>query len=144
MKNRIQLSKETAELIVKGGKEHWIKPRGTKVFAKGKGELQTFWFVQGSDSEATKSNGSLSGSMRVDSAVTFMSESNSADQAPVSQEMPSREDALTQRLVLWNVENLSQPLKKLIAGRRGRQILDLDSWRKLQIRPPKPDSIVLD
>ena len=37
---RIQLSAETAELLIAAGHEKWITPRETKVFAKGKGEVR--------------------------------------------------------------------------------------------------------
>jgi hypothetical protein len=38
-KNRIQMSKETSDLPIKVGESNWVKPRDTKVFAKGKGEM---------------------------------------------------------------------------------------------------------
>ncbi|CAB9498281.1 Receptor-type guanylate cyclase gcy [Seminavis robusta] len=41
--NRIHCSEETAKLLAAAGKEQWIIPREDKIFAKGKGELQTFW-----------------------------------------------------------------------------------------------------
>ena len=37
---RIQMSKETGELVIHAGKGHWIEKREQKVEAKGKGELQ--------------------------------------------------------------------------------------------------------
>jgi class 3 adenylate cyclase len=40
-KNRIQISEETANLLIAGGKESWVTPRDTKINAKGKGEMQT-------------------------------------------------------------------------------------------------------
>jgi hypothetical protein len=43
IKNRIQCSTATAELLLASGKSQWITPREEKVFAKGKGELQTYW-----------------------------------------------------------------------------------------------------
>lgn len=42
-KNKIQLSTETAELIMKAGKEPWVEEREDTIFAKGKGELKTYW-----------------------------------------------------------------------------------------------------
>jgi 3'5'-cyclic nucleotide phosphodiesterase/Adenylate and Guanylate cyclase catalytic domain len=41
--NQIQLSHTTAELLSQAGKQHWLAKRSTKVEAKGKGSLQTFW-----------------------------------------------------------------------------------------------------
>lgn len=37
---RIQMSKETGELVIQAGKGHWIEKREQKVEAKGKGALQ--------------------------------------------------------------------------------------------------------
>lgn len=40
---RIQVSEETAKILIHAGREHWIKPRKALVHAKGKGEIQTYW-----------------------------------------------------------------------------------------------------
>jgi hypothetical protein len=57
IKNRIQCSTETAELLLASGKSQWITPRDETVHAKGKGELQTYWVqvknANGSTSIAT-------------------------------------------------------------------------------------------
>lgn len=44
-RNMAQVSAETAQLIREGGKDHWLRQRDDKVFAKGKGELNTFWLT---------------------------------------------------------------------------------------------------
>ena len=51
MKNRIQLSQATADLLSAAGKD-WTVPREEKVIAKGKGEMQTFWLEIPSRSDA--------------------------------------------------------------------------------------------
>uniref|UniRef100_A0A7S4P6U7 Guanylate cyclase domain-containing protein n=2 Tax=Guillardia theta TaxID=55529 RepID=A0A7S4P6U7_GUITH len=43
--SRIQVSEQTANLLIQAGVSHWLTPRDTKVQAKGKGELQTFWLT---------------------------------------------------------------------------------------------------
>ena len=43
MKNRIQLSSSTAQLLIEAGKENWIQSRDELVQAKGKGQIQTYW-----------------------------------------------------------------------------------------------------
>jgi len=40
---RIQMSSETAELLMSDGKGHWIEKRHDIVTVKGKGSLQTYW-----------------------------------------------------------------------------------------------------
>jgi class 3 adenylate cyclase len=42
-RGRIQVSQETADLLVGAGKGNWLTPREDKILAKGKGELQTYW-----------------------------------------------------------------------------------------------------
>ena len=39
------MSQQTAEELVKLGKESWIVPRKDKITAKGKGQLDTFWLL---------------------------------------------------------------------------------------------------
>ncbi len=40
---KIQVSEETAALIQRDSKSQWLTKRDTKIAAKGKGELQTYW-----------------------------------------------------------------------------------------------------
>jgi class 3 adenylate cyclase len=40
---QIQISQSTADALILDGKENWLVPREEKVFAKGKGELQTYF-----------------------------------------------------------------------------------------------------
>ncbi|CAB9515308.1 Receptor-type guanylate cyclase gcy [Seminavis robusta] len=57
-KNKIHLSQETADLLIKGGKEKWVMAREEKIHAKGKGELQTYWLnVKASESEGSSITG---------------------------------------------------------------------------------------
>jgi class 3 adenylate cyclase len=39
----IQISQSTADYLTEAGHSDWFEPRGEKVVAKGKGELQTYW-----------------------------------------------------------------------------------------------------
>ena len=45
MKGRIQVSEQTADLIVAAKLEHWLLKREDKIEAKGKGLLQTYWLM---------------------------------------------------------------------------------------------------
>jgi Adenylate and Guanylate cyclase catalytic domain len=42
-KNKIHVSESTAHSLITLGKGHWVTPRKDKVYAKGKGELQTYF-----------------------------------------------------------------------------------------------------
>lgn len=41
----VHISKETADLVTQAGKGHWLTMREDKIVAKGKGEMQTYWYV---------------------------------------------------------------------------------------------------
>ena len=45
MPGRVQLSNDTAQLLIKAGKDSWIEERDTLVEAKGKGSMKTYWLV---------------------------------------------------------------------------------------------------
>ncbi|GKY91565.1 hypothetical protein MPSEU_000128400 [Mayamaea pseudoterrestris] len=57
MKGRIHLSQETADLLVAAGKVNWFYSREEKVFAKGKGELNTFWLKSGATRQKASRKG---------------------------------------------------------------------------------------
>ena len=60
-KNRIHVSKDTAEILKQSNKGQWLSRREDTVFAKGKGELETFWLtVQNSDAFTEKTSRSES------------------------------------------------------------------------------------
>lgn len=42
---KVQISEQTAELLIKAGKSSWFVPREEKITAKGKGLLQTHWLI---------------------------------------------------------------------------------------------------
>jgi class 3 adenylate cyclase len=48
-RNRVHISKQTADLLIAAGKSHWIKPREETIVAKGLGELETFWLILGKE-----------------------------------------------------------------------------------------------
>ena len=56
-KSKIQVSQKTADLIIAGGHSGWIKPRESLVFAKGKGELQTYWLTPQNSSSGSQTSG---------------------------------------------------------------------------------------
>ena len=46
---RIHISQETHDYVVSSGKAHWMEVRREKIYAKGKGELSTYWVTNGGD-----------------------------------------------------------------------------------------------
>jgi hypothetical protein len=43
LKQKIQISKETANRLIACGKSSWVVPRENTIMVKGKGEMQTYW-----------------------------------------------------------------------------------------------------
>ena len=95
-RNRIHMSKETADLLTAAGKSHWVKARQDIVMAKGKGQMQTFWLHIKDD----VSNAHLS--TAADSANDTFLDST---------------DNKTIRLIDWQVDVLSRFLKQILARR---------------------------
>lgn len=92
---RIQVSEATAQLLREANKEEWIAPRRDLVYAKGKGNLQTYWL--GKSSSKSTSEASSRG---------------------VEGEEPNRNWGKTERLVMWNCELLKKVLKKIERKRK--------------------------
>ena len=58
--NRIHVSQATADLLIRANKGRWLIPREDKVFAKGKGYMQTYFVtVEGSGSAVSDPRKSL-------------------------------------------------------------------------------------
>jgi class 3 adenylate cyclase len=106
IRDRIQLSQETADLLIAAGKSNWIAPRNDIIVAKGKGEMQTYWLEltnragDGVSTTDASSNGSASVCGEVE--------------AP---DMTGVHDAKTMRLIDWNVDVLLRLLKQIVARR---------------------------
>ncbi|KAL3913418.1 MAG: hypothetical protein SGILL_006500 [Bacillariaceae sp.] len=102
MRNRVQLSTDTASLLIAAGKQHWVKKRADIVTGKGKGELSTYWLVtRGSDDKSGETN-------------------NPQFAHRVGLNLDELEASLPpkiQRLVGWNVEILKKLLQQVIAHR---------------------------
>ena len=130
-RNRIHMSKETADLLMAAGKGHWAKPREDVITAKGKGELKTYWLDIKDDGSVPVSTADNSGSDTVPAVNTT--------------------DSKTTRLIDWQVDVLSRFLKQIVArrnvGKQSRSTLSMDlkpdnnnnlEWN------PQPGKICLD
>jgi 3'5'-cyclic nucleotide phosphodiesterase/Adenylate and Guanylate cyclase catalytic domain len=58
-RDKIQISEETANLLIKAGKKKWIIPRDEKIAVNGKGDMQTYWLSISSTNRATGSSQKL-------------------------------------------------------------------------------------
>ncbi|GKY99151.1 hypothetical protein MPSEU_000870600 [Mayamaea pseudoterrestris] len=112
VRGKIQLTQETADILIAVGKGHWVSQREDKVIAKGKGEMTTYWLtIKKESSYAASTSGSNdSGTEDCGSAsVDFTAE-------PCKQISSSTEK--TTRLIEWNCEVLVRILKQMHARRK--------------------------
>jgi leucyl aminopeptidase (aminopeptidase T) len=108
---RIQVSKETADLITKGGKESWLIQRETKVQAKGKGELTTFFLDMETRLTESGSHHSACSSLV-----------NAKDELMVGAMTDSQEEEKKNRIAEWTVEVMANILKSIMAERQSNGI----------------------
>ena len=126
VKNRIQVSEDTANLLVKAGKESWLVQRKDRPFVKGKNSMQTYWLKgSGFNGDVSSSGGSsISADPEMFEGADFTAPLNPepnlerAFKRTSLTEMHSNANAeRTTRLISWNVEKLLRMLKKIVARR---------------------------
>ena len=106
-RDKIQISQETADLLISAGKTQWVKEREDVVVAKGKGALKTFWLdIQKHAGDAS----SRAGTSDCSSSVANDIEEDDHVQKLV--------DERTRRLIDWNVDLLLKVLRQIVARRR--------------------------
>ena len=130
----IHLSAATANLLKQAGKSQWITMRPTKVLAKGKGALQTYWLSSKSNgSDTHSSSGFSSGDDSDDTSVEFAPSRASGTPGMEVNSVAHvtrnkiRSDKM-ERLVSWNVDILHRLLKQIVARRQC--LLDINPKRK--------------
>eukprot|EP00980_Cylindrotheca_fusiformis_P018638 scaffold6199_cov132-Cylindrotheca_fusiformis.AAC.3 len=115
-RSRIQISRATADLLKEAGLTRWTIPRSTKMFVKGKGEMQTYWLRKSSRASIPKAA----------SMKSEMETLEEGDDSSESSERASEEDNdflgiegmnKTERLVEWNVEVLTSLLEQIVGSR---------------------------
>jgi class 3 adenylate cyclase/ferritin-like metal-binding protein YciE len=127
MRNKIHISRETAELLAGSGKGHWTTAREEKVVAKGKGEMQTYFLdLRG---ESAKSTGSSAGSDSCTGpaieeefeTLTIAVPRNGHDTNKTADGKHSEMRTISekqQRLVDWNAEVMCRILREIVARRQ--------------------------
>jgi hypothetical protein len=118
--NKIQVSQQTAELVVDAGKGHWLRARKDLVNAKGKGLLQTYWL----NPKRSKTSGSVVASIDdvgidaddispgvCDVTHTELEGQSFSAAAEISAEK-------LQRLIDWNIEIFEDLLKPIVQKKR--------------------------
>eukprot|EP00980_Cylindrotheca_fusiformis_P003023 scaffold702_cov99-Cylindrotheca_fusiformis.AAC.2 len=119
-RNRIQLSQTTANMLAEAGLAQWILPRGSKIFVKGKGEMQTYWLRKSKARKPKKTDLKSSDMATVAESVETAEESDSLEEIVLGVEGNSHQGMTKiERLVEWNVEVLASLLQQIIASRGG-------------------------
>ena len=106
VRNKIQCSQETADLIEHAGYGKWLVPREDKVDMKGKGSKKTYFLKITSGSRASRATRETS--LQTNSLPGDVHSAHSSDCADESKK---------DRLVEWNVEILSGLLARIVARR---------------------------
>jgi hypothetical protein len=126
------------------GKGHWFTPRGDKVTAKGKGELETFWLKNirgGEGRDAVDSNSDQSGGSPVNDDAAQNEQAIESEmgkcssQTAIERKMQASHDKnKLDRLVNWNVDVLLSLLRQVAKQRHqfGTKPDSVDKIKKLE------------
>eukprot|EP00980_Cylindrotheca_fusiformis_P004907 scaffold1043_cov117-Cylindrotheca_fusiformis.AAC.2 len=120
-RSRIQVSQVTADLLTEAGLSRWIIPRSTKMFVKGKGEMQTYWVDKSSRPIKPKGAYLKSGMETLDERAESEESSETAEKENKENNEKVGIPAMdkTRRLVEWNVEVLTSLLEQIVRSRGG-------------------------
>jgi hypothetical protein len=113
VRGMIQLSSDTANLLIDSGKAHWIEPREDLVDVKGKGTMQTYWVRLGSKEGV------------IDNTVEQPFGSNSLREGEESKE----------RLIDWNLTVIVPLLEKIVASRGKTRRISKSERGHASLRP---------
>jgi hypothetical protein len=110
VQGRIQVSQDTANLLIAAGKEHWLKEREIKITAKGKGELQTYFLQMDSGARSCQSS----------TGTTASTGDVSMDD--LAEHDPSEAWARRNRVAEWTVEVMAIQLRNIVMFRKTHDI----------------------
>eukprot|EP00980_Cylindrotheca_fusiformis_P010899 scaffold2482_cov116-Cylindrotheca_fusiformis.AAC.9 len=116
-RSRIQISQATADLLTEAGLARWLIPRSSKIFVKGKGEMQTYW--------VTKTNKIQSKAADLKTEMLTLDEGAETEESSETGEEGDKNplgiDGMSriERLVEWNVEILTSLLKQVVGCQGG-------------------------
>lgn len=107
LRNRIQLSQATADLIAASGKSNWIQEREERVYAKGKGEVKTYWVKATSRVTAAEMESSTSSKASLPGSTV----------PKMAQDEAETTFGIRKSLIDWQVELLSRQLERIVQHR---------------------------
>eukprot|EP00980_Cylindrotheca_fusiformis_P005874 scaffold1232_cov83-Cylindrotheca_fusiformis.AAC.1 len=130
-RSRIQISQVTADFLKEARLARWTIPRSSKVFVKGKGEMQTYW-LRKSRVTNTRKAACLKPDMETLEEGTDSEESSERASEEDNDFLGIEGMNKTERLVEWNVEVLTSLLEQIVGSRAGDmdQIVNLSDAEK--------------
>eukprot|EP00980_Cylindrotheca_fusiformis_P009111 scaffold1976_cov86-Cylindrotheca_fusiformis.AAC.1 len=139
--HRIHLSRISADLLTEAGLGRWITPRSSKVFVKGKGQMQTYW-LRTTKARKLKPAGSDMNTVAETEETDEESETSECSNLSLSVD---RDQGMTkiERLVEWNVEVLGKLLQQVIAS-RGGMVNDIEYLSRAERSIGRDGGTVLD
>jgi 3'5'-cyclic nucleotide phosphodiesterase len=142
IKNQIQLSQATADMVIRDCQDLSVKPREQLVDVKGKGKMQTYWLLFGLDEDLTVKGAKKipDGSNEHPYPSPLGDGLTGAGKSTTSLIPPSEKRG---RLIDWNVDVLQGLLKKVVAMRTQESMRPTRKLAKLKLERER-DSIVLD
>jgi class 3 adenylate cyclase len=125
VRERIQVSVQTADLLIGAGKSHWLELREDMVHAKGKGLLKTYWLhLDRSEDRSTCGSRSISSSSMsggsesgCESDLNAGVHSVTGPQDNLQDDTPSKLTSKDKRLIEWNADVLLQRVKAVVQVR---------------------------
>ena len=110
MRDRVQISSTTADLVRKAGKEAWLQQREDEVHAKGKGVVTTYW--------ASPKNVQSSPASGSDESSETSDLGHHSGHIKTGVVAPPSYKKVNQRLVDWMTDLLLDQTKKIVYSRR--------------------------
>lgn len=121
---RIQISRDTADLLADAGKSDWFKPRADLVHMKGKGDVATFWLKVSRPKGARKR--AKANADDFDDRSYYdeddYSDSEGSYDFETEELVQSMVSPKVSRLIEWNTEVLIRLLKQIILYRQANGI----------------------
>jgi hypothetical protein len=131
VRDRIQISADTAHLLIAAGKSHWIEKRKDLIDVKGKGQQQTYWVKTTSRFDGSVDSGSA---MAEDVAERRKDSEDSAQVQVLIRGISTSKSFSTkiERLIDWNAAVLKQRLIAIQVQRHGTYIIDQKVEKQLR------------
>eukprot|EP00980_Cylindrotheca_fusiformis_P011198 scaffold2563_cov124-Cylindrotheca_fusiformis.AAC.29 len=120
VRDRIQVTQATADLLTEAGYAKWLVPRSSRIYVRGKGEMQTYW-VRKAKSPVGKGSGLKSEISAADDTIETNGDESAGESSSEFDLGPKSTPVLTktERLVEWDVAMLTSLLQQIIASRGG-------------------------